>query len=279
MRYFRSFPTISYSTPEIINGTLQEIVRNVPNMSVQISSTFEPGSFTWHVIQERDRPDTLAAKWYNSSRYAWVVMLSNNMRDLYDWPMTETEFAEFINTKYSTYSEVTAISLAAGGSGYMVNDIISIPGPTTELVVAEATAKILTVNATGGVLTLQLQTSGAYKNTALPTTLNNIPTMSPRENATYGTGLRLNLSTETITGVIATQRLIHQYRWKPTTEWFDVDKTFYYSSDASVGDKTIISVYEYERNLNDARYKIKQLTPTAFRDFVNQFNTLVGSSE
>ena len=71
----------------------------------------------------------------------------------------------------------------AGGQDYGVNDVVTVSGGT-----AGTTAKfnVLTVNATGGVLTLSINAAGSY--TALPTLANNAPTGG------NGTSLKVNLS-------------------------------------------------------------------------------------
>lgn len=102
MRYFQYFPKLTYRTTEIQNGLPQEILRTVPNMTVRLQSIAELGAYEWYQIQDRDRADILAAQWYGDSRYSWVVMLSNNMRDLYDWPLTNLEFHDYIAKKYES---------------------------------------------------------------------------------------------------------------------------------------------------------------------------------
>lgn len=102
MKYYQKFPQISYVTTEVIDGLPQTFTRQVPNMTVRFQADYAEGSHTWYTIQDRDRPDTLAASWYGSSNYTWVVLLSNGMRDLYDWPMSSIEFAHYMNKKYET---------------------------------------------------------------------------------------------------------------------------------------------------------------------------------
>lgn len=102
MRYFQYFPKLDYRTTEIRDGLPQEILRNVPNMTVRLQSVSELGAYEWYTIQDRDRADLLAAQWYGDTRYSWVVMLSNNMRDLYDWPMSTVEFHNYMAKKYET---------------------------------------------------------------------------------------------------------------------------------------------------------------------------------
>ena len=102
MRYFQKFPTINYQTIEIENGLPRTMNRIVPNMLVRLQSTIELGAYEWYKIQDRDRADLLAAQWYGDSQYAWVILLSNNMRDLYDWPMTNLEFHDYMAQKYES---------------------------------------------------------------------------------------------------------------------------------------------------------------------------------
>lgn len=102
MRYFQNFPTVDYRTTEIVNGLPQQFNRRVPNMSVQFAINYEAGSYDWYMIQDRDRPDTVAAQWYGSSRFSWVVLLSNGMKDIYDWPMTTLQFYDYMNQKYES---------------------------------------------------------------------------------------------------------------------------------------------------------------------------------
>jgi len=105
MRYFQKFPSVSYNTTEIFDGVSRRVNRVVPNMTVtlkisQLANELLPHE--WHRIRERDRPDTLAAQWYGSSEYAWVILLSNNMRDWYDWPLTAPDFYNYMNRKYES---------------------------------------------------------------------------------------------------------------------------------------------------------------------------------
>lgn len=102
MKYFQKFPYVSYTTTEIIEGVSQTLTRIVPNMTIQFESSYANSSYIWYTIQDRDRPDTIATKAYGSSEFAWVVLLANNMRDIYDWPLSSLEFANYIAKKYES---------------------------------------------------------------------------------------------------------------------------------------------------------------------------------
>lgn len=184
MQYFQKFPETAYTTTEVVNGISQTFVRRVPNMTVRFKPTFELGDFQWYVIQDRDRPDTLAAQWYRTTEYTWVVLLSNEMRDLYDWPMSASEFAAYMNKKYE--------------SGVGIND-----------------------------------------------------------------------------GVQQSQSTIYAQYWinSITGQNLMIDETTY--NTLPNNEKTQLTVYDYETNINDAKRNIKWLNPSGFATFVNQFETSV----
>lgn len=105
MRYFQQFPTTQYRMSEAANGAFTEITRVIPNMTVKLALDIREDKNTpyeTYRIVDSDRPDTVAAKFYGASRYAWVILLANNMRDLYDWPLGDKEFVAYLNSKYET---------------------------------------------------------------------------------------------------------------------------------------------------------------------------------
>lgn len=105
MRYFQKFPMIPYNTTEIFDGHPRRVQRVIPNMTIKLKIEQLRDRLLeheWYRVQDRDRPDTLATQWYGSSEYAWVVLLANNMRDWYDWPLTNTEFYDYMNRKYES---------------------------------------------------------------------------------------------------------------------------------------------------------------------------------
>lgn len=105
MQFFQRFPAIEYHTTEMVDGSIQEIRRMVPNMTVKLKmNVFDDTSTPFHTyrVTDRDRPDTLSAQVYGAAHYAWIILLANNMRDLYDWPLSNREFDRYMARKYET---------------------------------------------------------------------------------------------------------------------------------------------------------------------------------
>ena len=58
--------------------------------------------FEQYQIQGDDRPDNVAQKVYGDSSLDWVVLLSNNIINIYEeWPLPQASFDEYIIEKYS----------------------------------------------------------------------------------------------------------------------------------------------------------------------------------
>lgn len=109
MRYFSKFPKILYKLTEIENLTPRLVEREVSNMTVSLKliellNNQESIPVKRYRITDEDRPEMLAAQLYGSSEYVWVLFLANNIRNLYDWPMTNLEFNDYMNKKYESSS-------------------------------------------------------------------------------------------------------------------------------------------------------------------------------
>ena len=58
--------------------------------------------FEKYYIQNAERPDQLAQKFYSDTKYDWVILLCNEITNLYhDWPMSEHELSQYIMRKYN----------------------------------------------------------------------------------------------------------------------------------------------------------------------------------
>ena len=57
--------------------------------------------FTQYTIKNNQRPDQVALEVYGDMDLDWVVLLSNNIINLYDeWPMSEDELERYIDSEY-----------------------------------------------------------------------------------------------------------------------------------------------------------------------------------
>ena len=57
--------------------------------------------FNQYTIKNNQRPDQVALDVYGTMSYDWVVLLTNNIINLYDeWPMSEDELERYIDSEY-----------------------------------------------------------------------------------------------------------------------------------------------------------------------------------
>ena len=57
--------------------------------------------FNQYTIKNNQRPDQVSLEIYGTMEYDWVVLLTNNIINLYDeWPMSEDELERYIDSEY-----------------------------------------------------------------------------------------------------------------------------------------------------------------------------------
>lgn len=97
---FTKFPVIYYNDNVAVN-ILAKVKFN--QAALKASAIYYP-----YTIREGERPDVIAANYYDDSRYSWLVYMANDIIDpVYDWPLTEEEFRKFIIKKYGSLETAT----------------------------------------------------------------------------------------------------------------------------------------------------------------------------
>ena len=52
-------------------------------------------------VKDGETPEGLAYKVYGNSNYHWIILLLNDIQNIYyDWPLSSVAFNEFVNDKY-----------------------------------------------------------------------------------------------------------------------------------------------------------------------------------
>lgn len=99
--YFNKFPNILYEF--IIDG--KRIIKSVKDITTNVRFRKDVLSqitlFDEYDIREGETPDIIAAKYYGSSEYHWVIMLANDrFHYINDFPMTYHAFELYVHDKY-----------------------------------------------------------------------------------------------------------------------------------------------------------------------------------
>jgi len=143
MAYFKYLPSIEYISPLESRSSINTFIeaKNLfRRIKLSDNAFSSPYVFNKYIIQEGDRPDTVAYKYYGDSSLDWLVIFGAaiiNQRT--DWPLTSDELYEFAFKKYG--NDLTAIReyrtrqvKDSDGriilpAGYVVNQDFTIPNP------------------------------------------------------------------------------------------------------------------------------------------------------
>ena len=111
--YFRNLPDFEY-----VNRTKDG--RYLSNYT-QVKNLFKKGKLREDIFQDLtvfekyniegdDRPDNVAFKIYGNAQLDWVVMMSNNIINLYnEWPMSLQSFEIYLVDKYGTDEKLNEV--------------------------------------------------------------------------------------------------------------------------------------------------------------------------
>ena len=109
-KYFRNIPNFEY-----VNRT--KAGQYISNYT-QVKNFFKKGKLREDIFQDLttfqkydikgdDRPDNVANEIYGSAELDWVVLLSNNIVNVYDeWPLSQANLDAYVMDKYGTIEKL-----------------------------------------------------------------------------------------------------------------------------------------------------------------------------
>ena len=113
MSYFNNLPNILYQSPlpdRSSTGDLIE-VKNIFRRSKLYDYLKDNATlFNKYIIQDGDRPDTVAEELYGSSRYDYVVVLTAGIVNIHDeWPLQDYQMYDLALSKYGSEIKMNEI--------------------------------------------------------------------------------------------------------------------------------------------------------------------------
>lgn len=101
--YFSFFPKTSY---DLNKDNDPIIVTNImKRFHIKDDVYNKVGIFYDYELQEGDRPDVVAGKYYGDVNLAWVVLYFNSMRrGIFDFPLSNDGFSNYIISEYGSIS-------------------------------------------------------------------------------------------------------------------------------------------------------------------------------
>lgn len=101
-KYFGRFPLVNYDGTPAKNIMMRLDFTDKTKKDIY-------SNFDFVLDDSTSRQDILSYNYYGSSRYDWLIHLSNNVIDpYYDWFMTDDQFNKFIEKKYGSISNAKA---------------------------------------------------------------------------------------------------------------------------------------------------------------------------
>ena len=93
--YFNFFPSTEYANTIVTN-----LISKVKfDQSVQKNlAIFYP-----YTVEQGERPDQIAARYYDNPELDWLIYLANDIMDpYYDWPLSQNQLYEYLSAKYGS---------------------------------------------------------------------------------------------------------------------------------------------------------------------------------
>lgn len=108
--YFSNIPYIAYVARDIEQNSISDytVTKNLFKRAKIREDIFQSLSyFTKYSIRGEERPDQVADEIYDDPSLDWVVLLSNNIQNVYEeWPKTQTAFDSYLLQKYGSYENI-----------------------------------------------------------------------------------------------------------------------------------------------------------------------------
>jgi len=100
--YFSYFPQGLYTLKN--NGiSTQKLVTNLlRRIKIRSKVLNEASLYDLYDVPENETPEITSLKHFGSSKYHWVILMTNNITDrYYGWPLSNYEFQQYVNEKYN----------------------------------------------------------------------------------------------------------------------------------------------------------------------------------
>ena len=94
--YFRDFPIINYANSAAVDITRRAVVLD----------TISPFAYYPYTVNQDQRPDQIAGRYYQDGNKFWLVFLANQIIDpFYDWTIDDNSFQQLLYQKYGSITE------------------------------------------------------------------------------------------------------------------------------------------------------------------------------
>ena len=239
-KYFTNFPEIQYQLADGKIVYIKDFFRKSKIEQEAVNSIVE---YNLYNIPDGDRPDITATKLYGNPNLHWTFFLVNDIENYYDWVKDSSTFERYINKKYPGQYAIASASTDIVAAKSNNADV------TNKFLLGE---KITSVSTEGRVIEVL-----------------------PEKNRIAIDGGNFVVD-EAITGTVSTKS------FTPTSVINHKDGVAYYKNgnlrknQASSG-YTSVSLYDDEYEKNEAKRRIKIISPNIIGNIVRRFEKVMTS--
>tara|TARA_Y100000996_G_C22551595_1_gene653874 strand:+ start:1142 stop:1852 length:711 start_codon:yes stop_codon:yes gene_type:complete len=96
-QFFKNFPEMQY---KLSDGKLITIKDFFRKSTIDGAAREAVVNYTYHELEEGDRPDVLATKLYGNGDLHWTFFLVNDLNNYYDWWKDQSSFQSYMEKRY-----------------------------------------------------------------------------------------------------------------------------------------------------------------------------------
>lgn len=101
MSFFTLYPKILYNNTNIEGNTV--VVRNLLRRADISKIINQVPYFQYYTVKNGLKPDIIAHNYYEDSSLHWLILLANDIKDIYhEWPKTDDEFESYTRDLYGS---------------------------------------------------------------------------------------------------------------------------------------------------------------------------------
>jgi hypothetical protein len=239
-KYFTNFPEIEY---QLEDGKIVYIKDFFRKSKVEQEAVKAIVEYNLYTIPDGDRPDITATKLYGNANLHWTFFLVNDIENYYDWHKDQQTFERYIDKKYPGQYAIASSSTDIVAAKSNNADV------TNKFLLGE---KITSVSTEGRVIEVL-----------------------PEKNRIAIDGGNFVVD-EAITGKVSTKS------FTPTSVINHKDGVAYYKNgnlrkNQSSSGYTSVSLYDDEYEKNEAKRKIKIISPSIISNVVRRFEKVMSS--
>tara|TARA_Y100000768_G_C23954807_1_gene672194 strand:+ start:1037 stop:1564 length:528 start_codon:yes stop_codon:yes gene_type:complete len=103
--YFNNFPIIPYDSEG--NYKFKDVTNLLRRVGLRAKVKTNTLLYDTYNVKNGETPESIADKLYNDSELHWVILMINDITDrFHQWPMTESQFLQYINDKYDNVDAI-----------------------------------------------------------------------------------------------------------------------------------------------------------------------------